>query len=372
MGPDHPTFQRHMSYAKRMEWFGMFTYSPPGHRPIIDRELGMAVFPSNSVCKAAFLFDVLMQGRKIVKEHRVDLLVAQDPFGFGLAAYMLHLMCRIPLVVHVHAHMLGNPYWLNERWTHRLLHLLGRFVAGRADVIRPVSSKIRESLIHMGYPPSKVFYVSPPVNRGYAESEGSIDKRELTATYGLSKDRVFVSVGRLSYQKNLDMLLQATAMLKGTYPDLKVLVIGEGPERARLTRMSDRLGIKNHLLFLGSVPNRDLAAYFEASLALVLTSVYEGTAKVIKEAAFAGRPTISTNTSGVSDAMIHGETGMVVPIGDVNALVKTMDQLLKNPEESLVMGRKANDFVSRSFDYERGVDALVSVWRTAAMKGRRT
>lgn len=368
-GPPHPTYRRLKSYARRLEWLGILNYSTPNHKPIIDKDVPLYVFPTNSFSKVTYLLDAVIMGSRIIRRFKVQALAPQDPFIFGLAAYLLSLMHKIPFVIHVHADMLGNEYWLREKWSHRLLNCLGRFIAGKAHRIRTVSSKIREDLIRMGYPASKIYYVSPPVNPEYA---GGVDPSEVEALaggYGPEKGQMFLSIGRLSYQKNLDLLLKATAILKKTYPEIRVLVLGEGPERHRLLALRDKLGISRNVEFPGAVPNRHLILYFRVSLALVLTSQYEGTAKVIKEAAFAGKPTISTGTSGVSDAIRDGETGLVIPVEDVDALAGAMAYFLKNPAQSSIMGLKARDFVTRKFDYQRDVDALVAVWKGTALSG---
>ena len=88
---------------------------------------------------------------------------------------------------------------------------------------------------------------------------------------------------------------------------------------------------------------------------------------MIKEAAFAGRPTISTDTSGVSDAIRDGDTGLVVPIGDEYRLAKAMEHFLKNPEKALLVGMRAREFVLEKFVYQKDVDHIVDVWKRTAL-----
>jgi len=366
-GSAHPSYRRFKSYAERLEWLGIFNYSPPGHKPITDSEVPLQVFPSNSTNKATFFIDALVLGRKIIKKYKVQALASQDPFIFGLVAYLLSAQHNIPFIVHFHADLLGSRYWLKEKLSHRLLGILACFIARKANLIRAVSSKIRQDLIDMGYPASKIFYVSPPVNPSFFENSDSTEEQALVKRYNLVKNRVFVFIGRLSYQKNLDMLLKAANILKEIYPDFKIMILGDGPERDRLIRLRDRLELKKNVLFLGKISNKELRNYLKVSLALVLTSFYEGTAKVIKEAAFAGRPTISTDTSGVSDAIRDGDTGLVVPIGDEYRLAKAMEHFLKNPEKALLVGMRAREFVLEKFVYQKDVDHIVDVWKRTAL-----
>ena len=126
-------------------------------------------------------------------------------------------------------------------------------------------------------------------------------------------------------------------------------------------------GLRDKVIFLGSIPHKELKNYIRASCALLITSYYEGTAKVIKEAAFAGRTTISSDTSGVRDAITNGETGLIVPIDDQYALFNAMNLLLKDHDKALSMGIRAKEFMLKKFDYQKDIDRIVDIWKQAIM-----
>ncbi|MBW2017077.1 MAG: glycosyltransferase family 4 protein [Deltaproteobacteria bacterium] len=364
-GPSHPTYRRHMDYASRLEWLGMVTYSPPGHRPVMDRDVPLSVFPSNSPSKYTYPLDALSLGARLIKQYGIQVLVAQDPFVFGAVACLLSRWFRIPYAVHFHGDFFEHEYWRKERAMNHFLYHLGHIIARRASVIRTVSTKIRNDLLERGFDPTRVFYASPPVRPDDHEDCEVRELDEVRERLGLRKDRVFVFIGRLSPEKNLALLFQAIAVLKTRYPEVRLLVAGDGPERERLQKMREELAIEKQVVFLGKVPNREIARYLGVSLALILTSFYEGTAKVIKEAAFAGRATVTTFTSGVTDAILDGTTGIVVPNGDLRGLVQAMMSLLDHPEKAVEMGVRAREFVRERFVYERDIDRVVDVWRQA-------
>ncbi|MBW1860912.1 MAG: glycosyltransferase family 4 protein [Deltaproteobacteria bacterium] len=369
-GPSHPTYRRLRSYAKRVEWLGILNYSSRNHKPFADREAPLFVYPSNSCHKFTYPLDALIMGNSLIKKHDVAVLVSQDPFVFGVIVYLLSAWHKIPFITHIHADMVGNKYWLREKLSHRILDHIARFVIRKAKIIRTVSTKISENLLKMGCPPGKIFYVSPPVNPLSFGSTNLKVESVLINKYRLNKNETFIFIGRLSYQKNVDMILKASSIVKKIYPNHKILLIGEGPEKKALMRKAESLEVGGNVLFLGEIPYQELGSHLKVSLALVLTSFYEGAAKVIKEAAFAGKPVITTDTSGISDTIEGDRTGLVVPIGDFYALAKSMRYLLKNRYEADRMGEKARHYMHERFDYQNDIDRIVDVWRRIESIGK--
>ena len=116
---------------------------------------------------------------------------------------------------------------------------------------------------------------------------------------------------------------------------------------------------------MGKVPNDKLKSFIRIAQALILCSFYEGTAKVIKEAAFAGKPTISTNTSGAEDVILHKKTGFIIPVGSAESLSWAMQQFLQKNDLSEKMGRAALEFMRSHFSYDKAIDSIVAIWKSA-------
>ena len=161
------------------------------------------------------------------------------------------------------------------------------------------------------------------------------------------------------------MIFKAIRILSEEEKDIRLLMIGDGPQREYLQNLANAMGIKDNIIFLGIKPNKELKNYIRSGIAVLITSFYEGTAKVIKEAAFSGRITISTATSGVKDAIRDGETGIIIPIGDIDRLVSAMRYVINNPEIAMEMGKRARDYVMRKFNPDDDVDRIVRLWMYA-------
>ena len=365
----NPTIKRFLEYCGRCGKHFSLCYTPPGYSCISIRE-GLKLFPTNSRYRFLFPLDAVSQGLKIIRRWKPEVIVAQDTFIFGLVGLILKKKFGLPLVVHYHSGFFSNPYWLAEKRYHRLMTWLGLFVSRRADAIRTVSTDIKSDLLKKGFDPKRVFYATPPVEAKGFLDENKEKEKEIIARFSLNAEKTFLFIGRLSREKNLPMIIGAVARLSRDHPGLKLMIIGKGPEEKILRRMALEKGLTAQVIFTGAIPHDELKDYIRISCALLISSHYEGTAKVIKEAAFAGKTTISTKTSGVSDTIKDGKTGFIVPIGNEPAFADAMDYLLKNPHRASEMGARARAFILDNFDYKKDVDRIVDVWRQAVLMSK--
>lgn len=156
--------------------------------------------------------------------------------------------------------------------------------------------------------------------------KAATDNATQEATRAARGGRYALAVGRLVYYKGFDVLLHAVAEL----PDLRLVIIGEGPMRADLEGMIATLGLGSRVSLLGSVSDADLAAHYAAADLFVLSSTHrsETFAFVQVEAMAAGLPVINTNLpTGVPDVSLDGITGITVPPGDQKALAEALHRL---------------------------------------------
>lgn len=153
----------------------------------------------------------------------------------------------------------------------------------------------------------------------------------------VAKEYDLLFVGRISKEKNLTMLLDAFKELKKDYRDLKLCVVGEGPEKDELKK---KYGEKD-IYFEGYVNHSNLQDYYNKSKILVLTSLSEGFPTVIMEAMACGLPVVATNVGGVPEIIAHGKTGFLVDPNDLRDLKERIKSLLINEDIRRDMGNKA-------------------------------
>ena len=176
---------------------------------------------------------------------------------------------------------------------------------------------------------------------------------------------IILGVGRLVYYKGFEVLIQAFARVRrpGT-----LLIVGEGPLRQKLEQLITELGLEGRVVLMGSVP--ETAPYFEACDVFVLSSVAktETFGVVQLEAMARSKPVINTNLeSGVTFVSIHEQTGLTVPIGNVEALGEAINRLLQDPSLRKRYGEAGYQRVITEFTAEKMVKRTLELYETTAI-----
>jgi glycosyltransferase involved in cell wall biosynthesis len=138
----------------------------------------------------------------------------------------------------------------------------------------------------------------------------------------------FVFVGRLTEQKALTIALAALARVPGA----RLVLIGDGPERAHLEQFAQAEGVADRVEFLGSLPRDDALRYAAGARAALLSSAWENLPHSVIEALAMGTPVVATAVGGVAEVVHDGENGLLVPPGDPDALAAAMERVLADDE----------------------------------------
>jgi glycosyltransferase involved in cell wall biosynthesis len=138
------------------------------------------------------------------------------------------------------------------------------------------------------------------------------------------------------------------------------LIVGEGPEEARLREQARELGVTDRVVFVGM--RTDVTQLIHASALLLLPSEHEALPTTLIEAAACGRPAISTDIDGVPEVVLDGETGLLFPVGDVPALAEAVMALLGDEDRRREMGQRARLLAQERFDARRWAQRLYSVY----------
>jgi len=164
-------------------------------------------------------------------------------------------------------------------------------------------------------------------------------------------------LGRLKRYKRVDLLLQAVAALVGRGTPCRLLVAGRGDDLPRLKALRDSLGLKQHVEFLGYVSEVEKGELLRKSWINLLTSVKEGWGISNLEAAACGTPTIASDVPGLRDSVVDGQTGLLVPHGDVETLSRRIEELLGDEEKLARLGSGARRFAER-FGWDASAHAV--------------
>jgi glycosyltransferase involved in cell wall biosynthesis len=177
-------------------------------------------------------------------------------------------------------------------------------------------------------------------------------------------------VGRLVARKGVPTLIEAARRLAATLP-IRVVIVGEGPERPALDAEVAHAGLAGVVEFRGRVPFEDLARTYQQAGALVLPAVVdargdtEGLGVVLLEAMSYGKPVVASDIGGITDIVTHDQTGLLVPPGDATALAAALERLARNPEDARRLGEAGYRLVRDRFSWESIVVRWTEVYREA-------
>lgn len=172
--------------------------------------------------------------------------------------------------------------------------------------------------------------------------------------------RVLLSVSRLTEQKGLDVALRALPRVVAALPDVMLVVLGEGPDRAALERGARELGVDGHVLLPGRTG--DVGAWLERAELLVHPARWEGFGLVLLEAMHAARPIVASRVSSIPEIVVDGETGLLVAPDDVEALATALLDLLVDPDRAARLGEAGRERARTAFSVARMAETTAAVY----------
>ena len=170
-------------------------------------------------------------------------------------------------------------------------------------------------------------------------------------------------LGRLSPEKCVDLALDTLAGLMSQYPSAQLVIAGDGLERERLELRTTRLGLEDHVQFLGWVSSGNVPALINSATLLLLPSEQEAFGLAALEAAFMARPVVATHRGGLPEVIEHGATGLLVDKLDATHFGEAVSWLLEHPELASRMGKAARARARTVFDWEGCVDAYEALYK---------
>jgi phosphatidylinositol alpha-1,6-mannosyltransferase len=180
----------------------------------------------------------------------------------------------------------------------------------------------------------------------------------LMQEYALLGKDVIVCVGRLVHRKGQDRLIEAMPEILTSRPNAVLVLVGEGPYKSKLVKLVHSLGIEESVRFIGRVQYSALPAHIQLGDLFAMPSrsrffglEVEGLGIVYLEASSCGVPVIAGASGGAPDAVLEGETGVVVNGSDVHAIADTVVNLLNKPELRRQMSERGREWASQEWNW---------------------
>ncbi len=334
---------------------GRFVDRVPGDIEIIDLEKrGRWSF-----------FALIFKLRRIVKERKPHIVLSSLYYPnivSILATLFSRVRCKTILCEHSHYRRL-----LRHKPFRRLAKLLMFFTYRRADRIICVSDGVRVPLLEdFKIEPDRAQVIYNPID---IEETLSLADEAVAHRFFDGEDGrcVIVTVGRLTRQKNHELLIDAVARCRRQVP-ARLLIVGEGECEHRLRRRVDRLGLGDHVDFVGFQPNP--FKWMKRADIFVLSSSWEGFGVVLVEAMVCGTPCVSTDCdSGPNEIVVHDRSGKLVPEGDVDALSRAIVEVAVDGDLRGGLAREGSK-AARRFDHSLIVERYDEVFQEVLERQR--
>ena len=335
----------------------MVAASYPG-APAVEEIDGVTVHRRGHWAVANYVLPGLV--RRLLRTHTYDLLVEdinKIPFYTPLYAGGVPVLAVVP-------------------------HLFGTTVYREANPLAATYVYAAESLIPRVYRDVD-FAVISPSTRDDLVARGLDPDRVRTIYCGLEHERftladppprsaapLVVTWSRLRRYKSIDVALRAFARIRAELPDARMLVMGRGPDEARLRRLTAKLGLAAAVEFRGFQPWDELVRTLHRCHVFLNPSPKEGWGLTVVEANQCGLPVVASDRPGLRDSVRDGETGALVPYGDDAAMAGAALELLRDPELWRARSEAARRWAA-SFSWERCVDESLALFAEVAARGRR-
>jgi glycosyltransferase involved in cell wall biosynthesis/putative flippase GtrA len=281
-----------------------------------------------------------------------DIVYLQDPVSAGLPAALACYLRGRDYILKI----VGDYAWEQGRqrfgvrdgldefqknkysWRVEVFRRLEIWVAKQAQLVIVPSQYLKSIVIGWGVSADKIKVIYNAV----VAPRVDISQEQAKSGLGLAADNfIVISVGRLVPWKGFSILIDLIPVLIEEIADLKLIIAGNGPERGKLEAQSEKLKVKDKILFTGQLPQEKLWQYLRAADLFVLNTGYEGLPHIIIEAMFLGLPVITTRVGGNPEVVSNGKNGILVEYNNREEIRRAILDLYYHPEIRKRLAREA-------------------------------
>ncbi|MFZ5982508.1 MAG: glycosyltransferase [Patescibacteria group bacterium] len=281
----------------------------------------------------AYAFRAFFLARKLAKKNHYDLSHSFFTVPCGFISLCLKMSFGIPYIVSLRG---SDVPGYSERfsWLYKLLSPLIRFIWKKSAHVVANSQGLKE--LAQKSSPEQVIDVI--VN--------GVDTEEFKPRENKNRpDGIFriLCISRLTHRKGINYLLDAFKIVRAKYPEIELVIGGEGDAEGELREQAEKLGIKNQVNFLGRIPHEKVSRIYASADVFVLPSLNEGMSNTILEAIASGLPVIATDTGGTRELVQEEKNGFVVKTKDAEDIAQKLERLIAAPNLLENMGQASRE-----------------------------
>ncbi|HUH97501.1 MAG TPA: glycosyltransferase family 4 protein [Anaerolineales bacterium] len=307
----------------------------------------------------SFILAASLHARHLARQPRPDVTLAFFGLPSGAVALLLRRLYGIPYVVSLRGGDVPGFRPYDFRFYHRLAApLLHRIWRGAASIVANSRGLQELALAFDSH------YEIPVIPNGVDAVRFTVSQRDWSPPH-------ILSVGRVVYQKGLDLAMRALSQLKDQ--EWMWTIAGDGPQMPMLKTMAREYGIQERVHFQGWLSQEQLKVQYAAANLFLFPSRHEGMPNAVLEAMASSLPVVATRISGSDELVVEGETGRLIPSEDVDALRGALRVLVGDAAQRERMGHAARQRVERSFTWTRVAEQYEAILRksTEWSKGSR-
>ena len=299
----------------------------------LGEELRAEGFPVHVLCQQPGLdWRCALRLARLLRREKVHIVQPHQytPFFYAL---MARLLFHRPIVLFTEH---GRHY---PDFPRRRRILANRLLLERRDRVVSVGNAVRQALVNNeGLAPERIQVIYNGIDLSVFENGTGLRDRVREELQISSESLVLIQVARLDYLRDHATALRSMGQITRHRPDARLLLVGEGPEQAKIEHLIIQHGLEAHVRLLGL--RRDVRRLLAAADICLLTSISEGIPLTVIEAMAAGLPVVATRVGGMGEVVEEGITGLLVPPGDAEGLAGNVLRLAGNPVMRTQLGQR--------------------------------
>ena len=220
-----------------------------------------------------------------------------------------------------------------------------------------VSHAVKRDLMEQGVDPKRIVIVQNGLDltRERGNNQGTEGKLKRAGNHP-----IVGTITRLSPQKDIPTFLKMAVLVIKDLPKVQFLIVGDGEKRKELQDLAEKLGLGDHVRFLGY--RKDVPDLLKTFNIFALSSLWEGLPIVILEAMAAEKPVVATTVDGVAEVVEHDKTGLLVEPQRPDLLAKSVIELIRNPNRAKGMGKRGRERLERYFSIKRVINTVEQIY----------
>jgi 1,2-diacylglycerol 3-alpha-glucosyltransferase len=298
---------------------------------------------------------------EILSDLDVDVIHTHGLLFMGVRSMFAARTMKLPVVVSFHTMVTDaakyySPMPIPDWVTNRLFWIYLKQLLERADSVIAPTSAIKAELLTYAPAMHRVEVIPTGIDcdRFRPENDGS----GIRHRYGLDRERVLLHVGRIAMEKNLDLVIDGFSQLVKKDPQVRLLIVGDGPAKKHYQAIVKEKGLDDRVIFTGFIPDEELPQVYAACDASVIASKFETQGLVGLEAMASGKPVVGINYRAVKELIRNGENGFLFE-DDPDSCAEAMRAALDHSEELRSGARR----YAMGYSVELSVEKLVELYK---------